>query len=324
MAILLKDADVKGLLSMDEVIQAVERGSLEQSRGEVRLPKRTTVDVGAGWIRLMPVALIGSGVMGFKEMHLTKGVGVRYLVNLFDIPTGALLATMDANWITAFRTAATSALAARYLARPEVPRVGVLGSGEQARAHLLALARVRRFVNVRVHSPRAERREAFCAWIRREFQCDAQPVPDPQEAVAGADLILVTIRASGTPVLRAEWLRPGVHVIGISSVRPDAREIDDAVWKVSDRIVVNDRAHVLDSGDGRSAVASGSLRPDDAVELWQLVSGQAPGRQRSDEITLFKSVGTAIQDLAVARTVYERARQRGIGLVLGEFPHARP
>lgn len=324
MAILLKNADVEGLLSMDEVIQAVERGSLEQSRGEVRLPRRITIDVGAGWLRVMPAALTGSGVMGFKEMHLTKGVGVRYLINLYDIPTGALLATMDADWITVVRTAATSALATRYLARPEVPRVGVLGSGEQARAHLAALSCVRPFSDVRVYSPRPERREAFCAWARREFQADARPVPDPQEAAAGADLIVAAFRASGTPVVRAAWLRPGVHVIGISSVRPDAREIEDAVWKVSDRIVVDDRAHILESGDGRSAVASGSLRPDDAVELWQVVAGQVPGRQRGEEITLFKSVGTALQDLAVARVVYERAGRRGAGSDLGEFPLPKP
>ncbi len=311
------------LLSMEEAIRAIERMSLEQSRGEVRLPRRITFDVGAGWLRVMPAALLGSGVMGFKEMHLTAGAGVRYLINLYDIATGRLLAMMDAGRITSIRTAATSALATRYLARAAVRRVGVLGSGEQARAHLAAIVRVRRFAEVHAYSPNPEHREAFCAWVRRECEAEAHSAASPQEAATGADLIVVAIKASGQPVLRAEWLRPGVHVVGISSVQPEAREIDDAVWKVSDRVVVDDRAHILESGDGRSAVASGSLNPDDAVELWQLVSHNAPGRERDGEITLFKSVGTALQDLAVAATVFEQARQQGVGLDLGEFPHLK-
>lgn len=323
MAFLLQDKDVKGLLTMEEAIRALERGALEQSRGATLLPRRLTVDVGPGWLRIMPAALLESGVMGFKEMHLTKGVGVRYLINLYDVASGALQATMDADWITVIRTAATSALATRYMARAEVTRIGLLGSGEQARAHLLALSCVRRFEEVRVYSPRPLRRQAFCDWVRRELGLDGRAAASPEEAVVDADLVVAAFRASGTPVLRAAWLRPGTHIVGISSVRAEAREIEDAVWKVSDRIVVDDRAHVLESGDGRSAVASGSLNPDDAAELWQVVSGQVPGRERDEEITLFKSVGTALQDLAVAAAVYERARREGVGLDIGEFPRGR-
>ena len=324
MAVLLTHDDVRDLLTMRDAIAALERAALEQSRGETRLPPRLTVDVPGGWLRMMPAALLGRGVMGFKEMHSTKGVGVRYLINLYDVASGALLAVMDADWITAMRTAATSALATRYLARPGVGRVGVLGSGEQARAHVRALAEVRRFADVRVYSPRPERRDAFAAWVRREFSCDAGAEDTAEDAVAGADVVIAAFRASGSPVLRAAWIRPGTHVVGISSVRPEAREIEDRVWALSDRVVVDDRAHVLESGDGRSAVASASLDPARAVELWEIVSGRAAGREGAGEITLFKSAGTALQDLAVAALVCDRAGSAGRGRDLGEFPRAKP
>jgi ornithine cyclodeaminase/alanine dehydrogenase-like protein (mu-crystallin family) len=112
-------------------------------------------------------------------------------------------------------------------------------------------------------------------------------------------------------------------VTAISAVRPEARELDEAIWARADVVGVDDRDHVLDSGDGRAALAGGSLQASDAAELWELVSGRRPGRQRPEQITLFKSVGTGLQDLAVAGAVYRRARERGLGQDLGEFPPAR-
>lgn len=323
MALLLTHDDVSGLLSMGEAIAAVRAGFRQQGDGRVRLPSRLTSDTGAGWLRLMPASLEGSGYMGFKAMHLTRGVGVRYMVALFELSSGVLLALVDADRLTVMRTAATTAVAATHLARPGPLRVGVLGSGEQARAHLLALAQVCRLAGAAVYSPRPERRRAFSLSLGRELDLPVEAVDHPEDAVDGAQAVVIAVRAAGEPLFRAAWLQPGMHVSGISSVRPEAREIEDAVWRGSDLVVVDDRQHVLESGDGRAALASGSLRPEQAVELWELVCGRHPGRRRPEEVTLFKSVGTAVQDLALAAALYERARERGAGADVGEFPHVR-
>lgn len=321
--LLLKHDAVAGLVSMAEAIEAVRAACVEQGEGRARLPQRLTTETGNGWLRLMPVALEGSGVMGYKEMHLTPGVGTAYLVALYDLASGALLAQMDADWLTQFRTAATSAVAADCLARPGAQRVGLIGSGEQARAHLEAMRCVRELAEVFVWSPDAAHREAFADRAAGELGLPVRAVATPEAAVSGADLVLAAYKAGREPVLRARWLAPGMHVLGIGSVRADAREIEDGVWSRADRIVVDDLDHVLESGDGRSGAASGHLRREAVSELWQVVGGARPGRQGRNELTLYKSVGTALQDLALAQALYRRARERGVGVDLGEFPRSR-
>ena len=321
--LLLRHADVVGLVSMTEAVAAVRCGFAEQGADRARLPRRLTADTGAGWMRLMPAVLEASGVMGFKEMHLTPGVGTAYLVALYDLRNGKLLSLMDADWLTQVRTAATSAVAADYLARPEPQRVGLIGTGEQARMHLKALRCVRTLAGVDVWSRDAERRRAFSVTMAAELGVAVRAVASPEDAVTGADLVVSAYKAGREPVLRAGWLRPGMHVCGISSVRADAREIEDGVWSTCERVVVDDLAHVLESGDGRSASQAGELRAEAVAELSEVVSGHRRGRERSEEITLFKSVGTALQDLSLAAALYRRAVERGAGVDLGEFPRSR-
>jgi ornithine cyclodeaminase/alanine dehydrogenase-like protein (mu-crystallin family) len=152
---------------------------------------------------------------------------------------------------------------------------------------------------------------------------DATAVDSGEAAAKGADLLLSAIRAAGTPAVWADWLSPGVHVTAISAVRPEARELDEAIWARADVAGVDDREHVFDSGDGRAALASGTYQAKDAAELWEVISGRRSGRESPEQITLFKSVGTGLQDLAVAGALYRRARERGFGQDLGEFPKAR-
>jgi ornithine cyclodeaminase/alanine dehydrogenase len=322
---LLRHDDVVALLTPEDAIEAGRAALAEQAAGLVQLPPRTTTDslAGYGWLRLMPVILNGAGLMGYKAMHSTPGEGVRYLIALCDLRTGVVLALVDADWLTSRRTAATAAIATDLLARPEVEQVGVLGSSEQARALLAAMSLVRQLPQVKVFSPTPAHRERFAAAMGQELGCVVTAVESAEAAVAESDLVAVAIRATSTPVLRAEWLAPGVHVNGISSVRPEAREIEDAVWTKATVVGVDDRTHVFESGDGRSAVQSGSIAPEQTVELWEFASGRHPGRQSPDDVTLFKSVGTALQDLALAAVVYRRARERGLGQDLGDFPHAR-
>jgi len=324
--LLLQHHEIIGLLSPEEIIETLRAALIEQSKGMVQLPPRTTVDSssGHGWLRMMPAILNGSNVMGFKAMHSTPGVGVGYYVALYDLPTGELLAEIDADWLTAQRTAATAALGADMLAAKDIGSVGILGSGEQARSMLIAASKVRRLSKARVFSPTPANREAFVEKMSQDLGLDITAVDSAEEAVVGCDLLLSVYRAGGEPLVSADWIGPGMHICAASSVRPAARELEDQVWRKASAVAVDDREHAFESGDGRSALASKSFSREQAVELWELVSGQKTGRTSKTDITLFKSVGTALQDLAIAKAIYDRAKVKGLGHDVGRFPRMRP
>jgi ornithine cyclodeaminase/alanine dehydrogenase len=324
--LLLRHEEIAGLLTPDETIAAVRAALVEQDAGAVDLPPRITADssAGRGWLRLMPTLLNRSGYMGYKAMHSTPGVGVRYLVALYAMASGELLALVDADWITAARTAAVAAVATDVLAHPHIRQAGILGSSHQARALLTALSRVRALPSVRVYSPTAANRERFAAAMSGELDIPVVAVDSLDALLAGCDLLGCAIRPGGTPVLYGDALAPGAHVNALSSVRPESRELDDSVWRRADRIVVDDRAHAFESGDGQSALDSGSTHLEDTAELWEVIAGRRPGRRSADDVTLFKAVGTGLLDLALAIALYERARERGLGAEVGAFPHLRP
>ena len=324
--LLLKHEDIVGLLTPAEIIEILRAALIEQSEGLVQVPARTTVDSssGHGWLRTMPAILNGSKVMGFKAMHSTPGVGVGYYIALYDLPTGELLSEMDADWVTAQRTAATAAIGVDMLAAKDICCVGVLGSGEQARAMLVAASKVRRLSQVKVFSPTPANRQAFAERMGRELGLEIAAVDRPEKAVIDCDLLLSVFRAGSKPLVSADWITPGIHISAASSVRPAARELEDDVWRKASLVAVDDRGHAFESGDGRSAVASRSFSADRAIELWELVSGQKAGRVNNTDITLFKSVGTALQDMAIAAAIHRRAREKGLGQEVGEFPRMRP
>lgn len=323
MTILLRDEHIAQLISVRDAIEAVATGLREQAAGQIQLPLRMTVDTPTGWLRYMPAIMAGSGYMGYKVMHSAKGIGVGYLVTLYDLASGQLLALIDAANLTALRTAATTAIATEFLARPDATALGVLGSGEQARVHLTAMCAVRNIQRVTVFSPRTEHRQEFAELMSRQVRATVEAVNHPRDAVRDSDIVVIAVRADHEPVFYGEWLASGMHVNGISSVRPTAREIDDAVWTKSDVIAVDDRVHVLESGDGRSLLRTRAIDPERMVELWELVGRTRPGRQRSNEITLFKSVGNALQDLALAVALYRRAIEAGVGDDLGDIPRLK-
>jgi len=164
--------------------------------------------------------------------------------------------------------------------------------------------------------------ERFAAELTAELGRPVEPVASPAAAVAHCEVVAVAVRPTAEPVLRHEWLAPGTHVVAISAVRPEHRELDAAIWREASVLGVDDRQHVFESGDGRAALAAG-VAPERAVELWELLAGRHPGRTSATQLTVFKSVGTGLQDLALARAIYERARPLGRGLDLGDWPHRR-
>jgi ornithine cyclodeaminase/alanine dehydrogenase-like protein (mu-crystallin family) len=325
MTLLLAHEDIEGILAPDEVREAVLTGILEQSKGQVQVPPRITIDAasGLGWLRLMPVVMNGSKLMGFKAMHSTPGVGVRYLVMLYAMDTGELLAQMDADWLTSQRTSATAAIGVDILAKEEIAEVGILGSSEQARAMLRAVVRVRKLPKVKVFSPTKENRNKFADTIGKSLGLDIVPVETARAVVEGSDLVLSVFRAGREPLIDASWVEAGTHINASSSIRPEARELKDNVWAKCDVIAFDDRAHAFESGDGASAVAGGLLSPGRTTEIWEIFNGSEPGRRNSREITLFKAVGTGLQDVSLAAAIYAKAKALARGRNIGDFPRVR-
>ena len=295
----LDEAAVRRLLRMEDVIPAMERALADFSTGKVVQPVRTVLPVEehGGFLFLMPAY---AGALGVKLVTFypnNTGVATHHAtILLFRPETGEPLVTMDGRLITEMRTAAVSAVATRYLARADAAVLAILGAGVQARSHLEALRLVREFREVRVWSPRTA--PAFA----REHGIHA--AASPEEAVAGADVI-VTATTSTTPVLRGAWLSPGVHINAVGAPRPDWRELDDEVLRRATVYVDSRAAAAQESGD---VIAGGKV----FAELGEVVSGTIPGRWSPDEITLFKSLGMAVEDVVTAELVYRNAlREEG-------------
>jgi ornithine cyclodeaminase/alanine dehydrogenase-like protein (mu-crystallin family) len=323
--LLLGAADMDELLDVGRSIEELRGALVEQAQGKVQMPPRQTTDAqdGQNWLRISQAFLNGSGYMGFKAMNRAAGTGMRYMAALYRIDSGELVALMDANWLTTRRTAATNALGTHLLAPPDEYSLGVIGAGVQARAFLEAYATLRPVERVVVYSPRQESREAFAAEIADKFSIRADATSSAEGAARESPVTVLAMRAPREPVFEADWLSSGGHVTGLSSVRAEAREVDDAVWERCDLVVVDDRGTVLQSGDGRSVTAAGRVDTSSLPELFQLAAGEV-GRTSLDQRTMFKSAGNAMQDVAVAVGAYKLALERHRGSDVGAFPHVKP
>lgn len=323
MPLLLREADVAALLPMDAAIGIMERALPAFSAGDVLQPVRLALGVEphAGYLGLMPAHLHGNGAgeaLGAKAVTFyPRNAGSDLpthmaVILLWDPATGVLLALMDGRLITEIRTAATSAAATKVLAREDASVLALLGSGVQARSHLEALRIVRPLREVRVWSRTRTHAEAFARGM-------AQPggpihVYDSAEAaVRGSDLI-VTATSSPSPVLRGSWIAPGAHITAVGAPRPDWRELDTAAVARS-RLFVDSRAGaLLESGDVVQPLREGAIQEAHLLgEIGEVLAGRVPGRTSPRDITLFKSLGMAVEDVATAAYVYAAARAQGIG-----------
>ncbi|HET9982839.1 MAG TPA: ornithine cyclodeaminase family protein [Longimicrobiales bacterium] len=318
--LVLSEHDVRRFLPMAECIEVMAEALAEVARGNAVLPLRTVAWLPdrRGALATMPALLPGIGALGAKVITVFPGnVGSELdshqgAVLLFEPERGRLLAILDASTVTAIRTAAVSAVATRVLARGDADDLAILGSGVQARTHLEAILAVRPVRRVRVWSRTPERARRFAedsaaAGVAVEVAASAEA------AVAGASIVCTTTAAT-EPVLRGAWLAPGAHVNAVGSSVPAARELDsDAVAR--SRLYVDRRESTL-SEAGDFLVPRREGRIDDAhivAELGEVLTGQAGGRGSPDEVTLFKSLGLAVEDVAAARHVYEKALAAGGG-----------
>jgi alanine dehydrogenase len=316
----LRHEDVRASVTMADAIAAMEEGFGEEGKGGILQPARTNIPINApkGFLRLGPCVMTHSRWMGFKAMNLVEGIGCRYQVHLYSMDDGALRAIMDAQLLTTLRTGATSAVATRRLALRRPGLVGVVGSGREAFMQLEAMRVLGMVGAARVYSPTVANRSAFAASFRDKLGMDIQPVDSAKAAVEGADLLLAAV-ASSEPAVLGSWLRPGMHINSVGTARPTLREIDEEVLRRSDIMVVDTREGVFNEA-GDCVVAKEWLRRESAHELAELVAGRAPSRSSDQQITLFKSVGTAVQDTALAVKIYKNALGLGLGQDLGDFP----
>ena len=309
----LREAEVERLLTMEAALEAVESTFRAQAAGRVvNHPRRRLHPDRNVYFHYMAAADAGSGTFGMK-LYTSAPAGVRFLVPLYRTETGALLALLEADFLGRMRTGAASGVATKYMARADAGRVGILGSGHQAPTQLEALARVRRLAGVRVYSPNPERRRAFAGKMSAKLGLPVEPVETAEAAVREADIVVVCTSAK-QPALQGDWLAPGAHVNAVGANFPQKRELDDAAVSRADRIVVDSLEQSRDeAGDLIAPFENHPERWREVRELSQVVAGEFPGRASDREITLFKSNGVALEDVAAAVRVYERARAEGVG-----------
>ncbi len=306
---------------MPDLIQAMASALSEHSAGRVSQPVRTVIEVGPdrAYFGVMPAVIDAPAAMGAKLVTVYEGNLARGLTShlatilLLDPSTGALVALLDGRYITEARTAAVSAVSVDTLARPDATRLAVIGSGVQAGSHIDAIRHVRPIDDVRVWSPNTGRCEAFAQAASRETGLPVHAVADASHAVRDADIV-VLVTASSTSVIRDEDVAPGAHICAIGACRPAQREMPTALVARS-RLFVDSRAAALvEAGDIVLPIAEGAFGPDHiAGELGAVVLQQCSGRRSADEVTIFKSLGMAVEDLVAARLAVERADSAGLG-----------
>ncbi len=321
MTLLLREADVRQLLTMEDTIRLMEGALRAFSTGGVVQPVRTTVPVQphGGFVALMPAYVTAQEALGAKAVtffprNADRGLPTHLaVILLWGSASGELLAMIDGRLITEMRTAATSAAATKALALPAAAVLAILGAGVQARSHLEALRLVRPFDRVRVWSRTAARARTFADEATRQHRIPVEVAATPEEAVQGAQII-VTATSSQTTVLEGRWVAPGAHINAVGAPRPDWREMDSALVARAGLFVDSRAGALVESGDVLLAMREGAITEAHIRgEIGEVLAGTVHGRRTAEEITLFKSLGMAVEDVATARWVYERATERGIG-----------
>lgn len=297
---------------MPDAVRLVEDAFRAWGEAQADNRPRQRVRVQDGVLHVMPAGLPSMGYVGFKAYTAFHGKA-RFYFHLFDAQTGEYLAIMEADRLGQMRTGAASGVATKYLARANAHSVGILGTGWQAESQLEAICAVRNVDSIRCYSRDENNRRAFAERMTKRINVAVNAVDTARDAVNGADIV-VTISSSGEPLLQGEWIAPGAHINAAGSNWAHRREIDTETVKRSTRIFVDsvEQARV-ESGDLIIPIREGALTWEQVDEIAALIVGKAQGRSSDQEITLFKSNGIALEDIAVGAWVYQTARAQGIG-----------
>ncbi|MCY3946569.1 MAG: ornithine cyclodeaminase family protein [Anaerolineaceae bacterium] len=317
--LVINAAEVRQLLPMAACMDAMETALKQLGRGEAQNPLRSV-----NWLPekrgiLLAMPALAEEAMAIKVITVMPGNhGTPYdshmgAVILFDSQYGRPLALMDATEITAIRTAAVSGVATRALAREDAGDLAILGTGVQGRSHLQAMLEARPLRRVRVWSRSEASRADYVRWASQELDAEVEAMESAQSAVTGADLIC-TATAAAQPVLQGAWLSPGTHINAVGSSTPSTRELDSAAMALVSHFVDRRESTLDESGDYLIPLQEGAIGDDHIrAELGEVLLGRAPGRSSDDEITLFNSLGLAVEDLASAQLIYREAQRRGQG-----------
>jgi alanine dehydrogenase len=315
--LLLDNDSVAAAVDMAEMVDVLEKGMLIEARGGVESVPRINLSAGDGFFRIMPVVIRELDVMGLKAFNKNEGNGVRYVIALWSVADGELLALLDASYLTAVRTGAVTGVAHRAMtAGRGFDEVGVLGSGLEAQTNLEGICAVCEIRRVKVFSPNLTRRERFANEMSERLGVEVVAVDTAEEA-ADADSVLAatnTGTGSGIVALRGEWLREASHVNTIGSTMPTLREVDVTTFGQADLVVLDSHHAIEESGDLQAAVSEAQWPDGDAVmSLAELLSGRRTSDGQPPRRTVFKSVGTALQDILAGKAIHETARTRGLG-----------
>jgi alanine dehydrogenase len=311
MTLFLTEGEVEGLLDMRSTLDAVEEILRQHAEGRATNRARRRVALPGSGLNVMFAGAPEIEALGLKAYTVARA-GARFYTMLFDPETGELLSVMQSDKLGQVRTGAASGIATKHLAREDASSLGIYGAGWQAEAQLEAIASVKKLDRVIVHSRTVESRKAFAEKMGERLGLEVETTHAPEEP-ATQDIV-VTVTSSKEPVLRGEWLRPGAHVNAAGSNFLFKTEIDRDVVKRSSLVTIDSREELgLEAGNLLQGIETGTVLPEAIRELGQVVTGQIKGRQNPEDITLFASQGLALEDLAAARLVYDRALEQGVG-----------
>jgi ornithine cyclodeaminase/alanine dehydrogenase-like protein (mu-crystallin family) len=308
MAIYITEDDVRALVTVDDAMAALEQafahwgaeGTVNMPRRRMPLPERS--------MNLMAASLPADGVCGHKAYF----GGCQYF-SLFSLTDRKMLALMEASTLGATRTGAATGVAAKYLAREDAATVGLIGTGRQARTQLIAACRARPIRQARVFSRTEEKRTRFALEIASELGLEVTPATDAESCIRGAD-IAIAMTTSAEPVILGDWLAPGAFVAGTGANAYARQELDTAVLTRAGRVVTDQRDQArVEARELIDLAEAGMLSWDEVIELGDIICGRAPGRQSDDEITVYKSLGIALEDVAFGKMIYDRAVAQGVG-----------
>jgi alanine dehydrogenase len=312
MAILLRESDVEQLASMGMAIEAVEEAFKLQGEKTAENGLRRRCRLERGLLHVMSASLPAKGWAGLKS-YTTVGNTTRFHVLLYSAEDGALLAVIEGDLLGQLRTGAATGVATKYMARADASSVGIIGTGWQARSQLQAVCSVRPISAIMAYSPNQERCGKFCREMSEKLHLRVEPAGGAEMAVRDKEIV-ITATSAREPVFMGEWLAEGTHVNAIGSNHLSRQEIDVETVRRSACVVVDSSEQaILESGDLARAVEAGAFYWEDARELGLVVVGDFPGREEDREITLFKSHGIALEDVALAGKVYQAAVQAGLG-----------
>ena len=313
MALLLSETDVRQLLTMPMALEAVEQAFRDLAEGTFVLHSRRRIHTpNKGFLHYMAAADFVSGYEGLKIYTYAEGV-IRFLVPLFRWDTGELVALIEADYLGRVRTGAASGVASKSMSRADSRTLALIGTGSQAATQAEAICAVRPIEHVRVYGRREAKRHEFARRLAESLKVPVDAVDSPERAVRGADII-TTITTATEPVVESAWLAPGVHINAVGSNLAHKCEIDAETVRQAGVIATDSIGQAkIEAGDLIQVFGADAGRWARVLDLAQIVAGHATGRHDRDEITLFKSNGVAMEDVAVGARVYELARARGVG-----------